>query len=475
MSARFFLLRLFFPFFFFMVLPLFGTDVLDAGKPYHNVINASCYLKDPQKNRTFDSLDMSDKNAVCGVTGGAVGFGFNDAAYWFRFRVENKGTGELKRLLAFEPTWLDRVDVQITTPTGKTQRFHGGDTEPYGSREFKHPRTVFELDLEPGVSTVTVRLETRDPFVVMMELWEERAFYASDRGYFEYIGFLYGVLIAMAIYNLFLFFSIRDRISLFYVLYIFVFMAMNFTYSGFSFPYLWPDSPEWGNWAHSILIYFFTLSGLVFATVFLDTKKRLPRIHRWIVGYMGAVGVFFVLTVFTGGYSHHVVTSIFFVVPFSLIAFILGIVSWVRGNRTARFFIFATSAGLIGASVTALTVSSLLPFSFYTYRAADIGMLFDAMLLSLALADRYRILRQERDALQFKERQQTAVIEQKEAFAKVLEERVQEALQKNRKQEAVMLRQFQQAALGNMIGVIAHQPDLLKRIVPVFGAGSGGD
>jgi signal transduction histidine kinase len=137
----------------------------------------------------------------------------------------------------------------------------------------------------------------------------------------------------------------------------------------------------------------------------------------------------FVLSALSGGYAHNVLTSILFVVLFSVIAFGLGIVSWRRGNRSARLFVLATTAGLSGAIVTALTVSSLLPFTFFTYRAADFGMLLDAMLLSLALADRYKALEKERDALRLKEQQQ----------------------------EVVMLRQHQQAALGSMIGVIAHQ------------------
>ncbi len=434
-----------------------GGTVVDATGNHVNVTEKACYLEDPNKSMDFESFGAVTKEQQCEVGGKAAGFNFSGSAFWFRFDLENGGQEEIKRLLTFEPTWLDRIDLRLISPSGARSSFQGGDRYPYSERAFTHPNTAFELGLEPGVSTVLVRVETRDPFVVMMELWEERTFFKSDSGYSSYIGFLYGILIAMAIYNLFLFLTLRERVNVYYVLYILLFMAMNFTYSGYAFPLLWPESPEWGNWAHSIIIYLYVLSGLLFMIVFLETKKRLPRAHRWVLGYMALMGVTFIVTIFSGGYAHHVLTSIFFIIPFTLIAFVLGVVSWVRGNRTARFFVMGTTAGLLGATITALTVSSFLPFNFFTYRAADIGYIFDAMLLSIALADRYRMLRVERDALRYKEMRQVEIIRQKEAFAEELEERVQTALQENRKQEAVMLRQFEQAALGEMIGVIAHQ------------------
>lgn len=451
-------LRLFILLTTFFTLSLCADEkVLDASDTYSNVIDSAYYLEDSEKNLDFDTVASMDESRFHTIRGGAAGFTFSASAYWFRFRVENNRPSALKRLLAFEPTWLDKVDVRVMTPVGDKQTFRGGDRYPGSERDFDHPNTIFSLDFVPGVSTVIVRVETRDPFVVAMELWEEHAFYEHDDGFSKYIGFFYGILIAMGVYNLFLFFAIRDRLYAFYVLYIAFFLMMNFTYSGYSFFYLWPEHPEWGNWAHSILIYLYTLSGLFFAVVFLNIKKRLPKVHKVFVGYVVLVVAVFIISAFTGGYAHNVFTSILFVVLFSLFAFILGIVSWLNGNRTARFFILATTAGLFGAATTAFTVSSILPFNFFTYRAADLGMILDAMLLSLALADRYKALERERDTLRFREEKQQELLAQKEAFAHSLEARVQEELLKNRKQEAIMLKQHQQAALGSMIGVIAHQ------------------
>jgi diguanylate cyclase (GGDEF)-like protein len=75
----------------------------------------------------------------------------------------------------------------------------------------------------------------------------------------------------------------------------------------------------------------------------------------------------------------------------SIYIFVIALYSWLDGNRSARFFLLGAASGLIGAIITALTVMSFLPFSYITYKANDFGMLIDAVLLSIALADRMKI------------------------------------------------------------------------------------
>lgn len=412
-----------------LAFPLLALKPVDASLPYLAPLESAAYLKDAARIHTFETFQALEPARLTPTDGKAEGFGFSGAAYWFRFEANNPAAKPVARLLAFEPTWLDHIEGRVIGPSGAAQSLLGGDCEACNHRVFEHARNVFELTLEPGVSTVLILIKTRDPFVVAMELWEERAFFKADGFERGYMGFMYGVLLAMALYNLFLYGAIRDHAYGFYALYVLSFVVMNFTYSGYSFFYLWPGAPEWSNWAHAVFIYLFALSGPLFAAVFLDTKNRHPKLHRMVLGYAAAVVATAVLSAAAGGYALSVAVSIVLVVIFAGMMFFMGVAAWTGGNRAARFFILGTSSGLIGAIITALTVSSVLPFHFLTYRAADMGMILDALFLSMALADRYKTLKHESDRLKAKDAAQ----------------------------EAVMLRQHQQAALGNLIGAIAHQ------------------
>lgn len=402
---------------------------IDTTEPYTPIAAKAGYLEDKTHGLDFAQVAALEKSAFTPLPGQAIGFGFSRSVYWFRFDAHNPGQEALKRLLVFEPTWLDHIEVRVYGPNGTIQTFCGGDCVNCRSRAFDHPKNIFEPVFTPGTSTVVVRVQTRDPFVVRMALWEERAFFDADGFERGYMGFLYGVLIAMALYNLFLFTAIRDRLYGFYVLYVGSFVAMNLTYSGYGFFYFWPHTPEWGNWAHSVFIYFFALAGPLFATTFLDTKTRHPKLHRMVLLYVAGVVLVAAATAFLGGYGLNVAAAIFLVMFFSVLMFSMGVIALAGGNRAARFFIAGTSAGLLGAMVTALSVAGWLPFSFLTYRAADAGMILDALFLSMALADRYKTLKAESEQLKVKDA----------------------------KQEAVMLKQHRQAALGGLIGAIAHQ------------------
>ena len=441
-----------------LVLNVYGMERIDVAQSYAYVVKKGGYLEDPEKKLDPSAVAQLPVRDFSSIEGEAAGFIFSSSAYWFRIDLKNPGTETVTRLLDFRPTWLDHIDLWIADASGKIHGHQrGGDAYPYSEREIEHFQSIFRLEIPAGDTTLLVRVETRDPFIVAMGLWEETVFYREDSRLYSYTGLFYGVLLGLIAYNLFLFYSLRRRFYGFYVLYIAAFLAMNFTYSGYSAYFFWPDSPVWGNWAHGVFIYLFNLFGLAFALVFLNTKVLLPKFYRWVAGFMGLIVLVAVVTALTGGYADFVRASIIFVVLFSLVSFSLGIVSWFFGNRTAVFFILATTAGLVGSATTAFAVSGVIPFQFVTYHAAEMGMVLDAILLALALADRYKELERERDTLNFRRMEQAVILEQKERFAKELEGRIDEALELNRHQEAVMIKQYQQASLGNLIGVIAHQ------------------
>ena len=80
----------------------------------------------------------------------------------------------------------------------------------------------------------------------------------------------------------------------------------------------------------------------------------------------------------------------------SFYSFALGLYCWCSGNRSARFFLLGSVSGLIGTMVTAFTVMAFLPFHYLTYKALDFGLMVDGILMSLALADRVKLVREEK-------------------------------------------------------------------------------
>ncbi len=367
---------------------------------------------------TADDLLALPPDAGIASESTMASFGFTGTTYWFSLSLTNPAAAPQHRLLAFEPTWLDDVEVTLVGADGSRRVFRGGDARPFGERALSHRQINFELDLPPGRSRLLVRTQTRDPFLVAMSLWERGAFYHADADEALYFGTLYGAMAALLLFNLVLFFSVRERIYAAYVTYLGAFFAAHATYNGHAYGLFWPDAPAWANWAHSTFIYLFLLAGLFFTISFLELRSLMPSAYRQARGFFAVMLAAFAASALVGGYHLHVASSILWVVVYSPFVLWLGVRSFRAGNRAARYFLTATAAGFIGSFVTAVTVAGFIPFSFYTYRAVDIGMLVDAILLSLALADRLRIARAEAD------RAKAELIEAGRSYARQLEETV---------------------------------------------------
>jgi len=397
-----------------MALAAHRVSGVDASRPEVSLIPWARIIKDSDNSLTPDKilkLPASAKPYDLQV----ASFGFTDSTYWFLIPVNNHGTAPLNRLLVFDHTWLDDVQITLIEPDGTTRRYHGGDLFTFGQRSLLHQKINFELKLPPGHNQLLVRVRTGDPFLVGMTLWERSAFFKSDSNEKLRMGSVYGALLALLFYNLLLFCSIKEKVYAAYVIYVFAFLVMHAAYNGFLFPLLWPDSPVWSNWAHSIFIYLYIASGLFFTIQFLELKTKLYRAYRWARNMAFVLIASFVLTAAVGGYPLHVATSILWILIYAPFVLLLGIYSFKAGNRSARFFLLAAVAGVIGFFITALSVIGLIPYSTLAYHAVDYGMLIDAILLSLALADRFRLARTEaamsRDQILELSRSQTAVLE----------------------------------------------------------------
>ncbi|WP_373032593.1 diguanylate cyclase [Sulfurovum sp.] len=316
---------------------------------------------------------------------------FTHSAFWYQFKVVNKENSALSRLMVFEPAWLDSVNITVISPKGQLQTYQGGNIYPYSQRELDHYLINFKHDFEPGISTVYIQVKTRDPFIVSLSILEESAFLTTQVEESLYTGLIYGGIAAMLFYNLFLFFGIKQRFYLYYVLFLGAFFVMNASYNGYTFMYFLSDQPTVQNWLQAAGIYLFVITALLFSSSFLDLEKYHKRLYKITAYLIFLIITIAVLTALFGGYHYHVMLSIIMVMFVSIYIFVMSLYSWLDGNRSARFFLLGVASGLIGAIITALTVLSFIPFSYMTYKANDFGMLIDAVLLSIALADRVKI------------------------------------------------------------------------------------
>ncbi|MGG2398755.1 7TM diverse intracellular signaling domain-containing protein [Pseudomonas sp. SH1-B] len=326
--------------------------------------------------------------------------GYSRSVFWLRLDLQyrpQQAQGSRNWLLELAYPPLDHLELYLPDDNGSfalAQRT--GDALPFDSRQIRQNNYLFELNLEPGQSKrIYLRLESQGSIQAPLTLWAPNAYLEEQPGRIYVLGIIYGVLLVMLVYNLFIFLSVRDTSYLYYIFYIASFGLYQVSVNGAGIEYFWPNSPWWANAATPFLIGSAALFGCQFARSFLHTAEHSPWVDRLLLLLM-ACGATVMILALCISYATALRLATYLALLFTVVIFAAGILAWLRGMRVARYFIFAWTAFLIGGVINTLMVLGYLPNVFLTMYASQIGSALEVGLLSLALADRINAMKEER-------------------------------------------------------------------------------
>ena len=246
--------------------------------------------------------------------------------------------------------------------------------------------------MRPGEgATYYLRVVGDDTMLLSPVVWSAPAFAAHETSENLGYGFYYGALFALVLSNLVQFLVNRDRGYLYYVLTIAGFAFYQLCLDGFAYEYLWPGSP---GWALRSLHFFAGVSGVasaVFSRHFLMTWVHLPRLDAWLRRL--AVPVVLLLLACLAASIPAMIRVVGTVIVACALPFLpAAVVSWRRGYRAARFYLFAWAGIGLAVLVHAARGFGLLPGSWVASHAMQLGVFSTALTLSLVLADRVSLL-----------------------------------------------------------------------------------
>lgn len=373
--------------------------VLDLSKQNKNIGKSLIYLEDKSAEMDIEDIKKIPLNKFKHLDKEIDSQTFTRSAFWYIFNAYNKESSPLQRLIVFGIPWLDDVKVYIEDESENITTYKGGDTLPFSNRTIDNIFINFMHPFAPGHSKIYVRVQTLDPFIVPISVIDTFTFLKDDTKHSAFSGFVYGIIIAMILYNFILFLSIKARQYIFYVLYLSLFLLMSTSYNCYSFKWFFFDDPQLQNWAESTTIFLFSIGGLLFAQSFLNLKENFPCLNR-STNYLILFFIATMTVTFIAGYHYHIMSAIALSILFSLYVFSIALYSLLKGNHYAIFFLLGATAGLLGTSITALSVMSIIPYSDIGFHAIDYGMTIDAILLSFALADKMKAIQNEKDFAQ---------------------------------------------------------------------------
>ncbi|MEM7016150.1 MAG: diguanylate cyclase [Pseudomonadota bacterium] len=372
---------------------------LAGDKSSYSLNTVLAYLEDLGGQLTLQDV-MTDKYArqfTQHQGHGAPGFGITTSAFWLKFQWHNPlDTPQTLFLDINNPLLDDLLLYQLDADANIVNTWHTGDAHPFDTRAEPQRTFVFKL-IMPANQTgmVYARIYSINMLHFPATLWEPSAFRAHLERIHLILGVCFGILLIMAIYNSFLFVGIREAAYLFYVLYIAIFTVFQTSLVGLIALYF-PDVPPWWiNRAPLITNPLTIIFTGLFIRSFLNVGKNLPFADKLILGVV-LIGTFMILSVLFTEALHTIeaLTQLFNMVAV-LLAMVIGVWLWLKGLKIARFFLLAWFTLMVSVIISVLRASGVLPSFWLADYALYIGALLEVTLLSLALADRINILRQE--------------------------------------------------------------------------------
>ncbi|MFN3712383.1 MAG: 7TM diverse intracellular signaling domain-containing protein [Alcanivoracaceae bacterium] len=326
------------------------------------------------------------------------GFGFTRSTIWLRFTVDFSRVGNQPWYLVQRHPIVDRLVLYSPQPGGGFRRQEMGDVLPFGERVMAHREFIFPLDTG-FVGPQTYYLEIAGKGALNLEVKLSSAQGLIERTYREQLvfGLFFGGLLVMLVYNLLLYFSVRDKAYLYYVVFLGMLEISLLNLNGFGLQYLWPHWPR-VNEHYPFFVYIGMAALIRYSIDFLDLGQQLPLARRWLNWLFRASLVMVPLTlVVPPPWSYHLNTLLVLLVVLSL--FGIGTATWLRGYTAARLYVAAWSMFLIGCVVFALDNLGVIPHTTLGNYTPHIGGGWVAVLLSLALGDRINLLESQRDTL----------------------------------------------------------------------------
>ncbi len=348
------------------------------------------YLKDETGKLTANKLITREEINWQEVSNDIPSYGFDNSNFWFSFSVSNSSNTPLERIITIGYPLLDKIDFYLYSGTNLIKQLKSGDNISFDQRPIKSRYFAFPFNIDSKQNlTVLINIKTEGSTQLPIDIVENTKFHEEcQRSLIIDIIFI-GAMLGVASYNLMLFLSIREANYgyIYYIAYVISYSAMHITIRGIGYQWLWP-SYVGGN--ETILFLFLCgtiIFSILFSIDFLDLKNQKTWTYH-ALSLLLTLSIATFLCSFLISYSLKIQAIVIFIIIGSVIMFYAGIVQWLRGNHAAKIYSIAWAVFWFGALLIGLNKFGVIPRTFLTEYATQIGTTIVAFLLSMALAER---------------------------------------------------------------------------------------
>jgi serine phosphatase RsbU (regulator of sigma subunit) len=391
-------------------------------------------------------------------TGPVPTFGFSDRRHWIKLKVFNFDSEYKNQILEVKSPILNICNLYESSGNGATQLFATGDSKLFRYRPKDHLNFQFPLSLAPN-SHREFLLEVSsegEQLQVPLALLNPDEISIRDEKDRLIRGVYFGIILFVLLFNLFLYIIIREKSSLYYVLYIFSLLVLQISLTGYGFRFFWPNSTYLANIANPFFASLSIFALIRFTQEFLNLKSFYPRLDKAfkISGHLVAINCLLALIYVPVIFKISVlaINVIALLLNIAIIPVVLLVLR--KDFAPARYFLYAFIVLVASVFLFILNNFGVYRSDFYAAYGLQIGSAVEVVLLSFAIVDKFKKFREDaykrlvtinqmkaraNEELEVKVKSRTAeIIQQKQVVEKQKEEIVDSIRYAQRIQNSIL-------------------------------------
>ncbi|MFO1470918.1 MAG: 7TM diverse intracellular signaling domain-containing protein [Turneriella sp.] len=356
------------------------------------------------------------------------------------FPAVNRGhdvRAPIQYLLELSHPILDYVDFAIQDlKTGKIlHSWKTGDLRAFNSRPINHRNFLFPIELPQqtnlsteidnkkvrydasGTTTLrfVLKLNSESTMMIPLKFWAKKDFDESEAMVNGFLGFFYGLLVVMSLYNIIMASAFKSLSGYLYALYLFSAIPTIMAIDGLLYQ-LFPGMQYLAN----LGITFFGNLPWILVVIFQKQYLGITRAQRIKFYCLAVVAIYASVVIFVSvfaGYRVAVRTQFFLGILGPMLILYVAIQRAIEGYRPAIFFIIGYIILIIATVLFTLNRFGIIGGqNFLTQYSQHLGIALESILLSFGLADRIRLIQREKELAQATTIEQQRILN--EAFAR---------------------------------------------------------